>query len=224
MKARPILMHARSVQNILAGRKTQTRRIAKKAAATGIRAAVDGAVEWWTGFMGWQSVDVLRPMLKSLACPYGVPGDLLWVRETLLEWREAGRFSKVAAYAADGYALEGAEKWTPSIHMPRRASRFTLELTDVRLERVQSISHADIIAEGWPGPRDGMTDEVNRDAALDWWSDMWTDTNGVGAWNRNDWTWAVTFTVLRENVDAVLARRKRLTDFAAECNRNAGFA
>lgn len=200
MRARPILMHARSVQNLLAGRKTQTRRIMKPQ-------PLFRTPFWeWAG-AGWSgNMKSLRPVAGhslSTRCPYGVPGDLLWVRESVLFNSEPGQGESLWIYRADmdhHEAVRASEdcnaNWRPSIHMPRRASRLTLRLTDVRVERIQEITGLDIVAEGCDGSRVGFLE-------------LWNDTNGPGAWERNDWVWALTFDVLRENVDAVLATKRQ---------------
>lgn len=250
MKASPILMHARSIQNLLAGRKTQTRRIITRPLK----------------HPNWTSYQYFGPSLNNptcrsqviecgpdypdddtdrVFCPYGSPGDLLYVRETWQAWND-GPHGAVVVYrascnpdgtfvfsAADG-SIEGRRvlKWRPGIHLERRFSRLTLELTEVSVERVQDISDADCEAEGierptTPAPYRDATGELVLPYERTWrgaFESLWNDINGPGAWERNDWTWALTFRVLRENVDAVIARRKRLTGFAAECNRNAGFA
>ena len=133
MKETPILMSGPMVRAILDGPKTQTRRVARDVLGT------DGFVK---------HLDI---------CPYGVPGDRLWVRETLI-MRDAAWL-----YHADGSRvkvdrahLEEMEHWDkrmsrdycPSIHMPRWASRITLEITDVRVQRLQEISAADALEEG----------------------------------------------------------------------------
>lgn len=188
MKARPILMHERSIQNLLAGRKTQTRRVLKPQPLDIIPMPKDPQRRWTV------LLERDPPRGEVVRCRYGEPGDLLYVRETHFV---DGPHQSVL-YAADG--VDGPNGgWTPSIHMPRWASRLTLELTDVRVERVQDCSVADIAAEGWETRNLGA--EIDRDAARDWWQDVWNDTNGPGAWKRNDWCWCLTFKVHRLNVD-----------------------
>ncbi|MBR8030838.1 hypothetical protein [Burkholderia vietnamiensis] len=153
MKERPILFSGPMVRAILEGRKTQTRRVAKE-------------------FAGRDDLDaILGRFPNQRGCPHGEPGDRLWVRETH-EVRRIGteltiggipmrRYAGVAYKADDGRAevdidlntfqeLDAKESrgWTPSIHMPRWASRIALEITGVRAERLQSISESDAIAEG----------------------------------------------------------------------------
>ncbi len=225
MKARPILMHARSIQNLLAGRKTQTRRILKNLAYSRVD-GIEESEKYPGEFVPWIDGEP-RP---SMLCPYGVPGDLLWVRETFCVGYDAGdgtwtalpfkgcEKSRRAFYRAtdDDPPDEPQRPWKPSIHMPRWASRLTLRLTEVRVERVQDISDEDCEAEGierphTPPPYRDATGELVLPYTRTWhgaFRSLWENTNGAGAWERNDWTWALSFEVLRENVDAVLARGK----------------
>lgn len=151
---------------------------------------------------------------KPLHCPYGGPGDRLWVRETFNR-TDPGGLNGLYYYRADtgfpwGDAYIGIEAWKPSIFMPREASRITLEITDVRLERVQDISEADAIAEGlykfsgrqlcgmpevdtWDG-RNFFYHPDTRAARFDYWN-LWDKINakrGFG-WDKNPWVWVITF-------------------------------
>lgn len=208
VKTRPILFSAPMVGALLAGRKTQTRRPVKNPGRLDGCMLEGEEAEW---------------------CPYGAPGDLLWVRETFsgphcMEASEGcaaappskwGRSSRIW-YWADGNPQDG--DWTrprPAIHMPRWASRLTLRITDVRVERVQDISEKDAIEEGVWGTfiEDGrywrnysLSDE---DAACspmlnfpsESYRTLWESINGAGSWDANPWVWALTFEVLRGNVD-----------------------
>ena len=178
MKERPILMSAPMVRAILAGTKTQTRRALKQVQ---VRSAAMPEPEW-------RSVHTL--------CPYGQPGNRLWVRESFRDARAAmlGR----VLYRADGDNICG---WKPSIHMPRHLSRITLEVTTVRVERLQSISEADAQAEGvtpkWePGCSGRLMDALGgfsfRPAASAY-AELWEQINGPGAWDANPWVWVVEF-------------------------------
>lgn len=234
MKARPILMHARSVQNLLAGRKTQTRRIVKfppRMLDDGAPPSIcHGFGDWGRRGVGWDFY-VAGAGNEVLDCPYGVaagyarPGDLLWVREA---WRLGKGYDGVKGSGIDGAALSGSiliayEGATPpgmvvgryrhARFMPRWASRLTLELTDVRVERVQDCSEADALAEGVVIPSDAATPQEivaaggTQDDVLTarhMFEYLWNDTNGPGAWERNDWVWALTFVAIRRNVDDVI--------------------
>jgi len=215
-KKRPILFQGAMVRALLDGSKTQTRRICKSQPySNGYHfdgheilchndylppsAMLMDAKGYTTSNMeGWEA-----------ECPYGQPGECLWVRETFLdtqgtgiEHRDESGLHHRYAFAADcapgsygdqarkGYGL----KWKPSIHMPRAASRILLEIVSVRVELLQDISEADAAAEGWQR-RPAVSDdpEVHADAARDWYRDLWESINGVGSWGANPWVWAVEF-------------------------------
>lgn len=201
VRERPIILNTEMVQAILDGRKTQTRRVIKKHPDAKFQFinGVDGRSEWKL----WSGMKVLGPR-----CPYGQPGDRLWVRETFFERMKnpclGGSVRDVWYRADDKY---GDVRWKPSIHMPRWASRITLEVTDVRAERVQEISTDDIVAEGTP-PMKGILCENNIDELTKpsdgtrsplFWSisfrELWDSINkkrGFG-WDANPWVWAITF-------------------------------
>lgn len=210
------------VRALLAGTKTQTRRVVKGARKVYLP-TLGFEADCITDLDGAPSRLDIAPNNWGL-CPYGTPGDLLWVRETCLEWRDTGTgmFSHVAAFAADGYQLEPSERWTPSIHMPRAASRLTLRITDVRVQRLQDISEEDSRAEGaaftCPQCGNDLDDEHGAEvhAACDddggshreGFHRVWQAINGLGSWDANPWAWALTFEVIKQNVDAVLASRE----------------
>lgn len=200
MKERPILFSAPMVRAILDGAKTQTRRVVK------LGAPPRGCRPWRL-----QGNDNIRfPVFVadadapgdfgaagSIKCPYGVPGDRLWVRET---WY--GDTLDGVVYRADIDQLDEGQ-WRPSIFMPRWASRITLEITDVRVQRLQDISEEDARAEGCTGRDPEPADEggtiyawKGRSAAPDaraHFAALWDSINGDGAWAANPWVWALTF-------------------------------
>nr|WP_245892028.1 hypothetical protein [Devosia indica] len=191
------------VRALLNGSKTQTRRTIKMP-------------EWAThvaydAFHGWRfnSLDHSEPLLLRID-----EGDRLWVRESLkIESTDQG--VRYPTYAADGAKLWPLSEWTrernavPSIHMPRWASRLTLTVTDVRVERLQDCSAADAIAEGIRGNGfEGWVDYSEGDKPCDFLVDprqsyrtLWNSINGPGAWEANPWVAAYTFTVQRRNID-----------------------
>lgn len=143
MRERPILFSAPMVRAILAGTKSQTRRLIKPSPSDVV--AFIGSDNQPTGEFGLAlDPEYTRVLQKHVRCPYGVPGDRLWVREA---WCEA---EDGFAYAADLDPRQDPRGmgWRPSIHMPRIASRIMLEVTAVRAQRLQDISEADAIAEG----------------------------------------------------------------------------
>lgn len=171
MKERPILFNSEMVRAILDGRKSQTRRVITD-----------------------QSVISIRPDGKlgkaQPRCKYGQPGDRLWVRET---WAQHPEVPGEWMYRADrGVDYQGAAqglfKWIPSIHMIRKASRITLEIESVRVERVQEITPNDCRAEG-------IGDDFNDVGARYCFGQLWNSINehrGFG-WDVNPWVWAITF-------------------------------
>ena len=192
MKERPILMSAPMVRALLAGTKSQTRLVVKPQpthfSPTGVprRVNPDGGAS------------------AVIACPYGQPGDGLWVRESFAADKVAGRPllpGQRIVYRADWDGLGDEDvRWTLSIHMPRWASRITLEVTGVRVERLQDISDADAIAEGiepaaagywrlYGRAADGDMDRSPRVA----YRALWESINGPGSWNANPWVWCVEF-------------------------------
>lgn len=171
MKERPILFSGPMVRAILDGQKTQTRRIVKlpvKDPVTGGEVA------------GCELNGFLRN--GEHGCPYGQPGDRLWVRET---WTK--NLSGVIWYRADGHPIAGGF-WKPSIHMPRWASRITLEIVSVRVERLRDISNEDC----W---KEGMSDATNPEVKANrkWFSELRESINGPFSWDVNPWVWVVEF-------------------------------
>jgi len=195
MRERPILFSSPMVRAILYGRKTQTRRVCK----------------------GQRELSNVRDFQID-RCPYGQPGDRLWVRETWAavhfsidpetgiadDWHGShdippgdggGYWSKL--YAADNHPTDKEERgfsWRPSIHMPRWASRITLEVTGVRVERLCDISESDASAEGvdFGNTTDPLTGEIDRDAC-EAFEALWESINGAGSWDANPWVWVVEF-------------------------------
>lgn len=228
---RPILFSGPMVRALLAGTKTQTRRALRMQPSEEDGDLVCGTYhptivrhggeepgqETFGAFTGdgrW-----------ALRCPYGIAGDLLWVRETARCIAESIHYGKNVGrldvdYAAGGsrsfdFALDsqsrprwfpkqnrktdGTQRWQPSIHLPRWASRITLEITGVRVERLQDIRDADAVAEGiersgecnW---RDYL-DHPHNDftSARRSYRSLWEAINGAGSWGANPWVWVIEF-------------------------------
>lgn len=225
MADRPILFSAPMVRALLDGRKTQTRRTIKP------QPTIHGDGHSWTwkgrngSFVGaWgNSIEGFRE--TAITHNRIEVGDRLWVRET---WQGLtfGDFRptkhepcEVRYFATDPCADLDAEArgypWRPSIFMPRFASRLTLTVTDVRVERLQDISEEDAVAEGcFKGKASGRVFEDKTAMHLggdewknarDWYADIWELINGEGAWDLNQWVVAYTFTVDRKNIDEVPA-------------------
>lgn len=191
-RERPILFSAPMVQAILEGRKTQTRRVVKNLPE---RVESITNIEVIDPVDGWVVVSQSQPRY-SMACPYGQPGDRLWVRETWMECHSGelvNGHGKPLYRASWGNTPEG-QRWKPSIHMPRWASRLNLEITGVRVERLQDITPEDAFAEG-DKQRSGMPEYYERGALchVDWYRNLWNDINGAGSWNLNPWVWVIEF-------------------------------
>lgn len=213
MAERPILFSGPMVRAILDGSKVQTRRVVKAPKhARGIQLVARAPEPHMAAFHGtyWEGGTL---MYKEFKCPYGVPGDRLWVRETHgLVWPHefwAPPSECSVEYRADlpsgctdrpgRWPIECKDdpkcpKWRPSIFMKREHSRITLEVTDVRVERVQDISDSDALDEGTasaPGTYDGAQAEV--------FADLWDSINAKRpgcSWEDNPFCWAVTFKLL----------------------------
>ena len=218
MKERPILFSAPMVRALLAGTKTQTRRVVKMKSHQQIEQRDDGT-NWPWMYDGERDCD------SWMACHYGQPGDRLWVKET---WRTADTLDALSPSAiaekcmdagyskpwaplqweADGQrnrewsgfgpgngVVVGPGKTRVSIHMPRWASRITLEITGVRVERLQEIDIADAQAEGVSDTGafilDGEGNEQGGPIAE--YAVLWDQINGDGSWESNPWVWVIEF-------------------------------
>ncbi|WP_354690920.1 hypothetical protein [Phytobacter sp. RSE-02] len=214
MKERGLIFNAEMVRAILDGRKTQTRRIAKLSHERGMKNPVVRGKNGQASYVGCH--------LAAMLCPFGQPGDRIWVRETwallgnedgcCIDWngklckgdeREAARIYRASCEQKPGdYGLwsipddadwktytenekfEGA--WRPSIHMPRWASRITLEITGVRVERLNAISEEDARAEGVVLPE-------CCHAYCHGFSLLWQSIYGEESWQANPWVWVISF-------------------------------
>jgi len=213
MTERPILFSAPMVRALLAGTKTQTRRVVKPQFAADAEPAEMGATNerghQISGHSGVWWCDAEGNPEKSVRCPYGQPGDRLWVRETFQRFTDDGEI----IYKADPAAFKAMNelkrdgcleaRWRPSIHMPRWASRILLEVTAVRVERLQDISRGDAMAEGiqpligsdGPNYWTVCVNDVNINAptAQDCFGMLWGYINGADSWAANPWVWVVEF-------------------------------
>jgi hypothetical protein len=209
MKPKPILFSSPMVKALLDWRKTQTRRILKPQPfidASGNfcspRQQQDGHDCWG---QGTDSKPYLRDYIKRRV-RFAV-GDLLWVRESWAPIPDAlsectGPDDLYFAASVDE-AMWATTTWRPSIHLPRWASRLTLEVTEVRVQRLQGISRDDVLAEGIT-ERDGAP---LADVHCGWhepYAALWERINGKGSWHANPWIVAVTFKVHKANVDEIL--------------------
>jgi hypothetical protein len=219
VKARPILFSGAMVAAILAGRKSQTRRVVKPQPPAPNGRGEPYFAQHEIGGNNWLYLAGDAPLpteIMHCRCPYGMSGDRLWVRET---WGYHGgdeylyqRDSVAVVYRADDRLgpldpIPGG-RWRPSIHMPRWASRITLEITGVRVERLNDISEEDALAEGitWPVPptlaAQGITEyrppidlsglSTLRHAA-NRFRELWESISSPGSWDANPWVWVIEF-------------------------------
>jgi hypothetical protein len=201
MKERPILFSGPMVEAILEGRKTQTRRVIR--------------VEWLRCLDLDEPDDVVKALQQ---CPYGKPedGDRLWVRETWgaiwpgdypvplrlckIEYRAdlpAGNTDYPGQWPAkEAQGYDEAPKWKPSIHMPRWASRLTLAITVVKVERLQDITLEDVKAEGIPGYSFARGAISDKPPDPRWkYIELWNRLNAKCgySWDSNPWVWVIEF-------------------------------
>jgi hypothetical protein len=200
MKERPILFSGPMVRALLDGRKTQTRRLVKCALSWAQRFEPApfkgyGVAPNWIQLTSDETAEA-----GAGACPYGRPGDRLWVKET---------FSAPGALGSDGRKIYRADlgdtakephglKWKPSIFCTRKASRITLEITGVRVERLLEISEADAKAEGiflndraWYAADNGIETQALFPSTA--YRILWESINGPSSWALNPWVWVVEF-------------------------------
>lgn len=225
MAEKPILFSGDMVRAILEGRKTQTRRIISnmtcRPLASGdwyfdsycdkpkTTANPRGMGTYWS----WWERQSMKMSMVQISCPYGVPGDLLWVKET---WREAGSIQREDGkipkdgdasscyYRATDYAADGP--WRPSIFMPRWASRISLQIKNIRSERLQNITNEDAMSEGAtpihylknPFHTGAINAEFSGEVQgwRDAYRDIWEKISGAGSWNVNPQVWVVEFEVI----------------------------
>lgn len=217
MKERPILFSTPMVQAILEGRKTVTRR------TTGLELINESPDDWTGVFMdkenkwqaeceGWDGYH-----LKEVKCPYGQVGDVLWVRESFQVFDTLDRIISLKDFKENGVRIYSfkqqepervakyggeTEKWKPSIHMPKSIARIWLEITDIKVERLQDISEDDAEAEGIELVEHNCFKNYNEKDPFQFLEDpigsfqsLWQSINGTENWNANPWVWVVSFKV-----------------------------
>lgn len=199
MKEHPILFSAPMVRALLDGTKTQTRRIVKRQpqheSTPMAYLRPEGLYKWVldTGMGDGTTSD-------SFSCPYGQPGDRLWVRETFQQCPECGRLNYKSSSPTNCHGCDmHLGRWYPSIHIQRIWSRITLEIISVRVERLQDISEVDAKAEGCNqiGIETGQVLESGTPIVIGSYAadycDLWESINGKGSWDANPWVWVIEF-------------------------------
>jgi hypothetical protein len=196
IKEKPILFRGPMVNAILDGGKTQTRRIVKP------QPVVRG---------GWHDLPRYSASSEKAfregapffgRCPYGSVGDRLWVREAwaanaFLNRTKPSDLKGETIYHRATYDNDSHFMWRPSIHMPRWACRLVLEITDVRVERLNAITPEDAVAEGIEGDAEGRWKHYLKPkfgpSPVHSFQTLWESINGVGSWAQNPWVWVVSF-------------------------------
>jgi hypothetical protein len=215
MKERPILFSAPMVRALLAGRKTQTRRAIKPQPERCDHGRCNPGTPPegpWSSKDGWHCATCgngvsPRRQFKGIPCPYGDPGDLLWVKETLR------RAPHAWTYGADDApvpfpgraAIAGLTREViTSIHCRRDCSRLTLRITDIRVERLNDCTEADALAEGVtqiglefgvPGVAETWRTECHDPRRA--YNILWDSINGPGSWAANPWVWVIAFEAIQ---------------------------
>lgn len=217
MKEHGILFATAMVRAILAGQKSQTRRLLQAQSAEAADVWANNGDGTWSS--GWRGDGGNLATLETVRAPHGPVGRRLWVRET---WHQCPHCERTVSYRAGGWreAPSGAPDdagdrcdddtrplspkceahgWKPSIHMPRWASRITLEVTRVRVERVGDISEEDAKAEGaalgepLPATINGEPGTVAFFNAKTAFAHLWDSINGAGSFAASPWVWVYDF-------------------------------
>ncbi len=227
IKSRPLLFSAPMVRALLAGTKTQTRRAIKPQPDISDWLGLQSMFGYAGGdrskpFGDWHQWRIVGPDYPDsdeddVWCPWAAR-ELIWVRET---WLEDGCGILYRAHPNCEGVAQMLGGWRPSIFMPRRASRLTLRITEVRAQELQQISEVDAIAEGierdgegWKsyeiihqgrhkGERHPHAVVPNR-SPITSYRELWESINGAGSWAANPWVWALTFDVIQKNITEVL--------------------
>lgn len=201
-----MIFNGEMVRAILDGRKTQTRRIMKVQPSDGFHPTHNGYdldlnAHWYTpgvvdknGYLQPAKKDVfgVADENEGYTCPFGAVGDRIWVRETWARYN-IDQDSHDMAYRATPPADWPEEgRWRPSIHMPRWASRLMLEITGVRVERLQAITLGDICKEIGCG----LYDFRSATYGFQVWEDLWKSIYGEENWQANPWVWVIEFKVV----------------------------
>lgn len=210
MKERPILFNGAMVRAILDGSKTQTRRVCK------LQPHESAEMTWWPDGKGTDTgTSGGAPGCYLRLCPFGQVGDRIYVRETWQAWHKTSyeydewepisvkeaTTSKSSTFdfgpTCDAIEYRATSKsggpWTPSIHMPRWASRILLEITDLRVERLQNITEQDAKSEGCAGGHGAIPDYGYNASQYEHFMHVWESVYGNASWIENPWVWVIEF-------------------------------
>jgi hypothetical protein len=189
------------IRAILENRKSQTRRTMNPQPSWEFSAPDNGVADWYSPTMvdkrsgetyPGKEVFGVADENEGYVSKYGIPGDRFWVRETFrLDTRDGQFFYCASSFHPERFS------WKPSIFMPRKASRITLEITGVRVERLNDISDLDACAEGADGPHPtfqaGDVGEDGPESFIAGYREIWETINGVNSWEKNPWVWVLEF-------------------------------
>lgn len=206
MKERQITFNAHMVRALLDGRKTQTRRIMKVQPEVIPKEDEHGKPGFWIPFNAGKTM--VRNEDMYIACPFGLKGDRLWVREAFRVHSRATDVATLVYKASEQQSWTQqthrvpiekcnkpavVDKWTPSIHMPRWASRIALEITGVRVERLNSMTEQDAIAEGCSGGHGSIPGYMYSATPHEHFHHLWESIYGADSWQANPWVWVIEF-------------------------------
>lgn len=225
MKERPIIFSAPMVRAILEGGKTQTRRIVKLRPDQSVygngqvHPAVSKIEHRSGGYFGFEAPEAVKDSYVTtfpfftIRCPYGKPGDRLWVKESIYYNADSGKRFRYDDGQLLSHRVSSQLKYRhySSLFCPRAASRITLEIADVRVHRVREISEDDAKAEGSylhrcscpemqrkpRSPIEAMFRQTHCHIHGEEFSSLWDSINGKGSWESNPWVWALTFKVIK---------------------------
>lgn len=202
-KEKPILFSTPMVQAILNGTKTETRRVMKPQPSVYNGNTVN--VDSWGNY-----TSDIEDDYKTYKCPYGQPGDVLYVREQFTYLKDAKEPEQITTiYKADAHKVIHPDdiqllKWKPSIHMPKAAARIWLQVEEIKVEQLQDITEESAIAEGIQVVKNGLIGESYGDPdggilygnPCNAFMSLWSRINGYDSWDANPWVWVVKFKVL----------------------------
>lgn len=197
------------VRALLAGTKTQTRRIVKP------QPEIFPDNEEYARMKGYIGATdfIIKYLAPKILCPYGKNGDFLWVREAWAEGTDGHEKWPIykASFPAVSSVPKKDQKWSQAMFMPRWASRITIELVAVRIEPLQEISEKDAKAEGAPADiehshdvYDGVRDQFQYVKS---YQRIWESLHGEDSWAFNPWVWVLEFKVHQQNIDQLIRSR-----------------
>lgn len=189
MKFIPILYSTPMVQAVDQDRKNQTRRTKDldKVNENPDKWKFRNFVKRSDGVLFFQFDAKEGEGYELVKCPYGKPGDVLWVRESFHKY-ESETKGIIYSYKANHNLISGARIWKPSIHMPKQAARLFLRIKDIRVERLNDINRGDCMAEGCPFPNIAQETDPKT-----WFIELWESINGKDSVELNPWVWVIEF-------------------------------